>query len=104
MLSALEIRRKTIHLLGGIVYIILIYFNILDVVVAGVLLVIYALTSWILMKYKVPFIRNIVKKFDRKRPKNIPDIVPITEIATNSVEKILKILNLLLPIDLNIPV
>ena len=65
MLSPLEIRRQTIHLIGGIIYIILIYFDIIDVIVAGILLVIYAILSLIFTKYKIPVLWGILKQFDR---------------------------------------
>ncbi len=67
MLSALENRRQIVHLLGGVLYVVLIYFDILTVYVAAALIGAYILLSLIFKKYKIPILYDILKQLDRPK-------------------------------------
>ncbi|MBW2996406.1 SEC59/DGK1/VTE5 family protein [Candidatus Woesearchaeota archaeon] len=67
MLSNLEWRRQVMHFIGGLLYVILIYFDIIDVYVAGILVVIYFVLSLIMKKYKIPVLYPVLKQFERSK-------------------------------------
>jgi dolichol kinase len=73
MLSWLEIKRKCFHLFAGIAIILLIYFDILNALIAGIVLLVAIILSLISKKYKIPVIRPLLDQFDRRKDiKNFP--------------------------------
>jgi len=65
MLSKVELKRRLFHLISGIVLVGLIYFDILDIFGAGIILAIAVLLSLIFRKYKIPILYTIEKQLDR---------------------------------------
>jgi len=66
LLKELEIRRQVAHLIGGIIYVALIYLDVLTASVAGILLLIYILISIISRKMKIPLFSPIFELFERE--------------------------------------
>lgn len=65
MLSKLEIKRQIFHLIAGILIIALIYFDILNVFITGILLAVCIFISLIGKIYKIPLLYRLVRQVDR---------------------------------------
>ena len=65
MLSKLEIKRQIFHLIAGIIFISLIYFDILNIFITGILIIIVFLISLIGKRYYIPILSTIAKQVDR---------------------------------------
>lgn len=69
MISKRELRRKIFHILCGITFVVLIYFDIINAFVMAVSVLAGILLSFIYKKMKIPFLHRILVLMDR--PKDI---------------------------------
>ena len=67
MLSKLEIKRQVFHLLAGLIFVALIYFDILNSLITGIVIIVAFAVSFIGKRYKVPIIYNLLKQLDRPK-------------------------------------
>lgn len=67
MLSALEIRRRIFHLTAGIIIVLLIYYDILNVFLLAIVTFIAAILSLLTLRYKIPIIYWLLVKLDRRK-------------------------------------
>lgn len=70
--DSLELKRKVIHLLLGIIVVLLIYFNILKFWMAFVLLILGFIISLISVNHPIPIIKWFLEQFDRPQHKRFP--------------------------------
>lgn len=67
MMTALEIRRRLFHLVNGFIFAALIYFDIVNYIVAFGIFVFCLIMGLLVKKFKVPFVTWFFKKFDRPK-------------------------------------
>lgn len=65
IVDELEFRRQMLHLVAGVVVVVLLYFNIINVYIIFLILLIGVTLSIISKKIKIPFIYWMLKNFDR---------------------------------------
>jgi len=61
----LEFRRQMLHLVSGVVVVILLYFNIINIYIIFLMLLLGLILSIVSKKIKIPFIYWMLKKFER---------------------------------------
>lgn len=64
-MSILEIRRQILHIAFGLGLLTLLYFNIIDVFIMGLGLLVAFLLSILVAKYDIPFVSWVMDKFER---------------------------------------
>ncbi|MBD3354533.1 hypothetical protein GF361_00950 [Candidatus Woesearchaeota archaeon] len=67
MIPKREIRRKVFHILCGIIFVVLIYFDIINAFVMAVSVLAGLLLSFIYKKIRIPFLHKILVLMDRPR-------------------------------------
>jgi len=65
MISKLELRRQFFHMICGVVFVVLIYHNIVNVIFLIALLVLGFILSALYLKYKIKIIHWFLERFDR---------------------------------------
>lgn len=66
MVNNIELRRKILHIIVGLLIVVLVYLNIINAIHLFYILVIGIITSFICVRYKVPVIYWLLEKFERK--------------------------------------
>jgi len=66
-INELEIKRKLIHLIVGLIIVVFIDLGIITELVLGIIFILGLLTSVASKKFKIPIIYNILEKVDRKK-------------------------------------
>ena len=67
MISDIEIHRRIFHLINGIIIVGLIYYNILDYIIAIILLVLLLMLGLVVKRARVPMASWFFEKFDRPK-------------------------------------
>lgn len=70
MLNKLEIKRQLFHIFTGILIVLLLYFEIINGYILFIIAIIGFVVSFYSRKYKIPYIRFLLKTFDRKKDIN----------------------------------
>ena len=77
-INNLELKRKIMHILVGIIAIILLIYNIINPLIIFIILTIGAFLSILSLKFKIPLIHQALQTFERDRDKkNLPGKGPI---------------------------
>mgnify|MGYP000610226245 CR=1 FL=1 len=69
-LNSLEIKRKILHILMGIIGIILLVYNILNPLIIFIILILGIILSLLSFKIQIPFISWFLDNFERQKDKN----------------------------------